>query len=242
MVPVALRTSVPDRVQGVDHARPVEVDIDRDRDSHPHVVHVRVVAAVGLDGVGLLVDDPGAEVLEQGYQVRDQYRRTGPIDAEADLVGRTLHAVVQVEVDVERSEGLEAVDVGHGYPRPVLVAVSGGERVAVAPPQHDAFVLTMLLHQQLLEVVAPVADRRPDPCLECVVIDLALGTTLDDVVQPGEGRTQTPVPRTSHSRHAAPRRGAARQPAGSSCCTGHAAGRRAPTRTVGSRPGERTPA
>ena len=107
-------------------------------------------------------------------------------------MGWRLEQPVEVEVDALVRERFEPLDVGHRHPGRVLGAVAGREGVAVPLRQHDPDVLAILVDQQVVQVVGPVAHGGDDTGLEGFEVDRRTGAVLHDVVQPGQVRLGHP--------------------------------------------------
>ena len=180
---VVLDRARPHPEEDVGHARLHRGIAERvaDLGAHTERVDPPCDAIRGFDSVRMLVDHGDAEVLEQGHDVRQHQRAAGAVQLDARHPAHwRFQPDLQTAGGVER---LEDGDVGDRIVGRDVELVRGREGAHPAPVRLDARLLTLDLHEGVVQVVDPGPHLRRQLCLESEHVDLgcAVGRADDDV-------------------------------------------------------------
>ncbi len=186
---VALGGASVDGEQGLAEAS-ASVGVEAEREPNADVVD-EVRPGVGdRQFVGAFVGDDGAEVVEQGDELRQRDGHRAAIELAAHVAVAGLERTGQPDVEVVLAEGLESFDVEHGGLGEDVAAVGVVEHVAVPGVEREPEVLAVRLDQRRAKVVVPVADDPVQAALE----DLGVGqgsavgrVGVDHQLEPGQG-------------------------------------------------------
>ena len=156
----------------------------RSRRLHFDVLDVEL-AAVGLDLVEMLGQHLEAHVLEQRDHVRQRDVGAETEHLEMQRVGLAARAV-EIEADVVGvAQARGHLDIGGGDVRRDFLDVADRQRAAEARRELEAFVLAVLLHERVAQLVVPVAHDLRDLAFELggVVAGLVAGLRAHDQMQ-----------------------------------------------------------
>ncbi|MNX83889.1 hypothetical protein D3C86_1156680 [compost metagenome] len=135
---------------------------------------------IGLDQVGALLVHAHAQVFEHRQAQGQRDGLAGAEHLEAERARRGLDGPVQVHGEAARvlARVLHQLDVAYGGAGGVVLAVAGGEGVAVAAQQHDALFLAPADVERGGQVVLPAARGLHDARFQLARIHLGHGARL----------------------------------------------------------------